>query len=89
MTVASVPELRDLYKYFTPQYATRWRSIGTLLGLSSEALNIIENDKRGKTVDCCNSMLEKWLDIDTTASWEKLLAAIESPAASINGTINM
>ena len=27
-------------------------------------------------------MLDKWLEIDTTASWKKLFAAIESPAVT-------
>jgi len=35
-----------------------------------------------KAVHCCNSMLIKWLDVDKTASWEKLFAVIESPAVS-------
>jgi len=35
-----------------------------------------------KAVHCCNSMLIKWLDVDKTASWEKLFAVIESSAVS-------
>ena len=57
--------------------------IGVLLGIPSEALDIIENDNRDKAEPCCNEMLKKWLQVDITASWEKLFTAIESPAMSI------
>jgi len=55
---------------------------GTLLGLPSGAHDIIENDNMYKTIHCYNSMLKRWLEFDETASWEKLFAAIESPAVS-------
>ena len=29
-------------------------------------------------------MLEKWLEMDTTASWDKMFRAIESPAVTIS-----
>ena len=78
--MASVPLLKDLYHYITPQYATQWKVIGTQLGLSTAALDIIENDNMYKAVQCCNGMLKKWLEVDTTASWGKLFEVIESPA---------
>ena len=31
-----------------------------------------------KAEPCCNAMLEKWLQMDTTASWKKLFTVIES-----------
>ena len=73
------PLLKDLCEHITSQYAGYWRELGTLLDLSSKILDIIENDHR--TVShCCNAMLEKWLEIDPSASWRKLFTAIESPA---------
>ena len=78
--MTSVPLLKELYRYITPHYATQWKVIGTELGLSAGALGIIENDNMYKAVQCCNSMLEKWLEVDITASWEKIFKAIESPA---------
>lgn len=56
--------------------------IGILLGLPSKSLRIIEADYPSNVKRCCNEMLEIWLEIDDTASWEKLFAAIESPAVS-------
>ena len=66
----------------SPRYATEWREIGTVLGLPNEKLKIIEEDFPRNTKRCCNQMFQTWLETDTTASWEKLFAAIESPAVS-------
>ena len=74
--------LRDLYQHVTPRYATQWKKIGTLLDLPIETLNIIEHNQTFKVDLCCNAMLEKWLQVDTTASWGKLFTVIESSAVS-------
>ena len=80
--VTTKPKLKDLAQHFTPQYATQWKEIGTLLNLPSEELNIIEHNNFFKTKKCCNAMWNKWLEVDTTASWEKLITVIKSPAVS-------
>jgi len=80
--VNTTPSLKDLQQHFIPQYAAQWRVIGTRLGLPSERLDIIERDKFYQTEDCCNAMLTKWLQVNTTASWRKLFTVIESPAVS-------
>ena len=56
--------------------------LGTLLGVRSGDLKIIEASYPNNPRRCCNEMLEKWLDTDPTASWNKLDAAIQSPAMS-------
>jgi len=78
--VNTTPSLKDLYRHITPQYAVDWIVIGTLLGLPIGELDIIECDKFYQTKCCCNAMLKKWLEMDTTASWGKLFTVIESPA---------
>ncbi|XP_065888590.1 protein NLRC5-like isoform X2 [Dysidea avara] len=78
----STPLLKDLYEYITPQCGADWKVIGTLLGLPSEELKIIECDNHYKAASCCNAMLDMWLEVDPSASWEKLFKAIESPAVS-------
>ena len=78
----TTPSLKDLQQCFTPQYAVQWRVIGIQLGLPNATLDIIEHDNRDKARECCNVMLNKWLQVDTTASWEKLFTVIESPAVS-------
>ena len=78
----TTPLQKDLQQCFTPQYAAQWRVIGTQLGLPSGTLDIIEHDNHDKALPCCNAMLKKWLQVDTTASWSKLFTVIESPAVS-------
>ena len=82
-----VPLLRDLQNHVTPQYATYWRKIGVQLGLLSGALDIIEHDNHHKATPCCDAMLSKWLEVDHTATWSKLIDVIQSPAVSHSGTI--
>ena len=76
------PKLQDLYEHITPQYALEWKVIGTLLGVASERLDIIEHDNHYRAELCCNDMLKWWLRVDPTASWGKLFTVIESPAVS-------
>ena len=78
--VNTTPLLKDLYQHITPQYAADWKVIGTLLGLPSGELKAIEAGYPTNVRWCCNQMLEKWLEVDTTASWRKLFTVIESPA---------
>ena len=80
--VNNKPLRRDLYNYITPRYATQWKVIGTLLDLPSETLNIIERNHMFQVDLCCNAMLGKWLELDTSASWGKLFTVIESPAVT-------
>ena len=68
-----------MYEHVTPLYATDWRTIGALLGLRSEEIKIIEYDNVSGAIPCCNAMWQKWLEVDATATWEKLFAAIRSP----------
>ena len=56
--------------------------IGTLLGIPNEELKIIEASYPTNLKWCCNQMLAKWIEIDPTASFEKLFAAIHSSAVS-------
>ena len=81
-TVNTTPLLKDLYLHITPQYAADWKVIGTLLGLPSGELKAIEGGWPTNVKWCCNQMLEKWLEMDATASWKKLFTVIESPAVS-------
>ena len=80
--VNTAPLLKDLYHLITPKYAVDWKVIGTLLGIPSGELKAIEAGYPTNVKWCCNQMMEKWLEMDTTASWSKLLTVIESPAVS-------
>ena len=80
--VITKPELKDLYQHITPRYAADWIVIGTLLGLPSGRLKAIEAGWPTNLKWRCNRMLQKWLEMDCTASWGKLFTVIESPAVS-------
>ena len=84
--VNTTPLLKDLYQHITPHYAADWEVIGTLLGLPSGELKAIEAGWPTNIKWCCNQMLKKWLETDTTASWEELLTIIESPAVSCSAS---
>jgi len=56
--------------------------IGTLLCLPKGRLDIIEYDNRDKAEPCCDAMLKEWLEVDPSASWEKLFKVIKSPSVS-------
>lgn len=77
--VNTVPSLKDLCEYIIPHYAVHWKLIGTQLGLSGDALDIIEVDNIYKAVPCCNAMFSQWLELHSDASWKKVFSAIESP----------
>ena len=78
----SIPSLKDLYQHITPRYATRWKVIGTLLGLPIEMLHITEANYPNDVEQCCKQMLLQWLEMNPTASWGKLFTAIDTPAVS-------
>lgn len=77
-----VPSLRDLYEYVTPQYAAQWKELGVLLGIPLGEVQAIEGGYPTNVKWCCNKMLEKWFETNTSATWEHLIAAIDSRAIS-------
>ena len=79
------PQLKDLMNEVTPHYCDYWTEIGTQLDMPQGILDSIEIEHSyGKWVQqrCCNKMFKEWLERDTSASWEKLDAAIKSPAVA-------
>ena len=78
----STPSLGELYETITPKYAADWKEIGTLLGMHNAHLKVIEASHPNDPRRCCNRMLEKWLEVDPNASWNKLDMVTQSPAVS-------
>lgn len=74
----STPLLKDLHNHVTPYHAVHWKVIGTKLGLPSETLRIIKYDNKDKAEPCCDAVMEKWLEVDPSATWEKVFEAIKS-----------
>jgi len=76
----SQPKLKDLYCLVTPKFAAHWNVIGTLLDIPNGLLEGIEKSFPTSAFWCCNEMLKRWLEIDTSATWRKIIQAIDSPA---------
>ena len=64
----------------SPNFGAHWKVIGVCLGMPNGEMKIIEANHPNDAKGCCNKMLGKWLELDPNASWEKMFAAIESPA---------
>ena len=79
-----VPSLKQLCEYVIPCYASQWKVIGSLLGLSSDKMWNIEAEWSTDVESCCHEMLMAWLDVDTTASWKKLHNAVNSLTVPVN-----
>ena len=47
-----------------------------MLGIHSEILQEIEANYPGNLFRCCNIMLEKWLDADIDATWDKIYGTL-------------
>ena len=76
--MTSVPLLKDLREHVTPMYAVHWRLLGKLLKLPNNLLGMIESYNLYEAIPCCNAMFSHWLELDATASWEKVFSAIGS-----------
>ena len=73
------PTVRLLNMHVRDKVAPKWFELGMQLLSSkqSEKLNIIRQDHPADTNTCCTEMFRHWLDVDTEASWNKLIAALE------------
>ena len=70
-----------MYKDVVPQYAIHWEDLGIKLGLKKHHIATISQNNAynpNRTVDYCKSMLTKWLEIDCSATWDKLRNAIRT-----------
>ena len=70
------PQLKDVDEHVTPLCAPEWKEIGTKLNIPFGELRIIEVDNPRYVKKRFIEMVNKWLDIDDTASLEKLVTAI-------------
>ena len=75
------PTIKDLNNHVIEQYAIYWKQLGVELGVQNYHIaNITENNasrKLRQVEECCSQMLQKWLDIDPSATWGKLDDAIK------------
>jgi len=69
--------MKDLIKYVSAKYAADWKRIGYFLEMEIGTLQAIERNFPSNVNWCCDQMFEKWLEMDTTASWAKVFVAID------------
>ena len=73
------PSHKLLRKYVINEVAPYWHTLGEMLLKegSVHMLQIIEENYPRDVQRCCRNMFEYWLNIDTEASWNKLIAALK------------
>ena len=73
------PTIKLLNMHVRVKVAPIWFDLGVQLLSTeqSEKLNIIRQDYPADTNMCCTEMFKYWLEVDTEASWNKLIAALE------------
>ena len=73
--------MKDLTKHIVEQQAAQWEKLGVELGLKDYHIASISKDNEhnpNRSVTCCTVMLQKWLDIDSSATWSKLDDAVKN-----------
>ena len=71
------PEIKDLYKYVVPKWASKWRELGTQLDVAQHLMDIIERDHPNDCMGCCIKLFSDWLDSNLTASWGDVITAVD------------
>ena len=81
------PDWKYLITYVVPSVAPNWKVLSKMLLnhdlVKNGYLETIESNSPGK-VKCCKRMFKKWLETDTSASWKKLIEALQSPDVQLN-----
>ena len=74
----------NIIKHLEGELGEEWWTVGILLGVKNATLETISMECHRRTSECIVKMLSKWLRSDLDASWDKLVAAIASPAGGNN-----
>ena len=75
ITGDDVPTMGELYTNVVHQYAAVWEQLGLKLGLQHYNIANISKDNvynPDRSVTCCRTVLEKWLQIISLPTWGKL-----------------
>ena len=77
------PTLKQLLNCVVPEVAPVWYAFGIELEITLNALNCIEEDKRGKVERCCFEMFNYWLSKHKNSgslprTWRTILKAVEN-----------
>ena len=74
------PKESDLFRYIVPKVAENWRDLGVLLEIPNHHLDTIAVNNTNHPVyieQCCKIMLQKWMEITTDLTWDKLQKSID------------
>ena len=77
------PTLKQLLNCVVPEVASVWYAFGIELEIAVNALDCIEEDKRGKIERCCLRMFTDWLSKHKNfgslpRTWRTILKAVEN-----------
>ena len=76
---SDIPKMSELRDHVMDAVAQKWMNLGIELGaIQFDQLKTIDGLHFGNSEECCIAMFRQWLDVDKTASWDKLIAALES-----------
>ena len=81
--------MRELSRHFVQQQAAQWETLGLELGLKDYDIAIIAKDHPNDAATGCRVMLQKWLDTDLLASWNKLNDAVKHMKSPITGPLSV
>lgn len=66
--------------YIISAVGTRWKKLGRALNFTSEEISVIELRKNYRIEECCQELLQRWLDglpgNQASITWETLLQAM-------------
>ena len=72
--------MKDINRHVVEQQAAQWERLGVELGLRDYHIANISKDNEhnpNRSVTCSRVMLQKWLEIDPSATWATLDDAIK------------
>ena len=80
--------MTELYSHVIHQYAAHWEEIGLKLRIQDYDIANISKDNAhnpDRSVTCCRTVLEKWLQVVTSPTWGQLDDVIKSlPTAPLS-----
>ena len=60
-----------------PQWGSKWRQLGTQLNIDQHLIDNIQYNHPDDCESCCSKMFLEWLDNNSAASWEDIIAAVD------------
>ena len=73
------PEVTQLHSHVKCEVSPNWYDLGVQLLNTEQArkLRTIEINHPGNAEKCCVELFNYWLQVDTNASWDKLITALQ------------